>query len=110
MIRVTVSRDSGTDTCTGIELEGHAGFGDYGQDVICAAVSALALNMANSVETFTSDRFEGGSEEETGHFWFRFTGQISSESRLLMNSLVLGIRNIQREYGNQYIHIRVKEV
>ncbi len=105
-----MSRDLGTDTYTGIELEGHAGFGVHGQDIICAAVSALVLNMANSVEAFTCDRFEGGSEEETGHFWFRFTDRISSESKLLMNSLVLGIRNIQREYGNQYIHIRVKEV
>ena len=110
MITVSVSRDSERDVYTGIDLAGHAGYADYGQDIICAAVSALALNMANSVGEFTHDRFDAGSEEETGHFWFRFTDHISSESRLLMHSLVLGLQNIQSAYGKQYIKIRVKEV
>jgi len=110
MITVSVFQDSERDGYTGIELAGHAGYAEHGEDIICAAVSALTLNMANSVEQFTEDPFEGGTEEETGHFWFRFTGSISSESRLLMNSLVLGLQNIRREYGKQYIKIRIKEV
>ncbi len=36
------------------------------------AASALVLNMANSVEQFTDDGFDGNVEEETGHFTFRF--------------------------------------
>ncbi len=47
-------------------MEGHAGYADEGEDIICAAVSALALNFFNSVETFTEDGFEGGAGQESG--------------------------------------------
>jgi len=110
MITVSVFQDSETNSYTGIELDGHADYAEHGEDIVCAAVSALTLNMANSVEQFTEDPFEGDVEEETGRFRFRFTGPVSSESKLLMNSLVLGLQNIRKEYGKQYIKIRIKEV
>lgn len=109
MICVTVFQDSERQT-TGLECRGHAGFGEEGQDIICAAVSALTLNMANSVESFTHDPFAGEVDEESGGFSFYFTGAVSKESRLLMDSLVLGLTQIQESYGNEYITIGFKEV
>lgn len=109
MIQVTILRDRDKNI-KGIEMKGHAGYAEYGQDVICAAVSALALNMANSVEAFTEDRFEGSAAEDGGHFTFFFLETISSESQLLMNSLVLGLENIRNEYGAEYINFRYREV
>ena len=41
---------------------------------------------------------------------FRFLSEISSESKLLMNSLVFGLQNIEEDYGEPYIKIRFKEV
>lgn len=92
---------------------GHAGMADNhqeGQELVCAAVSALTLNMANSVERFTEDSFEVEQDEETGSFHFRFTSDISSESQLLINSLVFGLQDIEEEYGEPYIKIRFEEV
>jgi len=97
----------------GIQMLGHAGLADdhqEGQELVCAAVSALTLNMSNSVEQFTEDSFEVEQEEETGAFLFRFTSDISSESQLLMNSLIFGLQDIEEEYGEPYIKIRFKEV
>ncbi len=109
MICVTVFQDSHKQI-TGLECRGHAGFDAEGRDIICAAVSALTLNMANSVESFTHDPFRGEVDEESGGFSFHFTGEVSRESRLLMDSLVLGLTQIQESYGNEYIAIEVKEV
>ena len=95
MIRVNVFSDSEGNTRK-IELKGHAGYDDYGKDIVCASASALVLNMANSVEQFTDDGFDGNVEEETGHFTFRFTGDISKESKLLMDSLFLVLRISKR--------------
>ena len=95
---------------TGVELSGHAGYAESGRDIVCAAVSALVLNMANSVEAFTEDGFEGEMDEQTGGGAFHFTAEISPESQLLMNSLVLGLRNIEKEYGERHIIIRFEEV
>ena len=113
MIKATVLKDS-TDSVNviyrGIVMEGHAGYAQEGEDIICAAVSALALNFFNSVETFTEDEFEGRAGQEDVQFEFRFTSDISPESQLLMNSLVLGLQNIENDYGRSYINIRFKEV
>ncbi len=112
MIQVTIYADS-EQCCQKIDMVGHAGLAkdhQEGQEAVCAAVSALALNMANSVEYFTDDHFEAWEEEEAGEFHFRFTSQISFESRLFMNSLILGLQNIEKDYGEPYITIRFKEV
>lgn len=91
-------------------MEGHAEYAEEGEDIICAAVSALALNFFNSVETFTEDEFEGGAGQKNMQFEFRFTSEISPESKLLMNSLILGLRNIEKDYGKSYINVKYKEV
>ena len=104
MIQVNILRDR-NEVVKGIDINGHAGYAEYGQDVICAAVSALVLNMANSVETFTDDHCEDG-----GSFSFSFPDKISSESQLLMKSLILGLENIRDEYGAEYIKFRFREV
>ncbi len=112
MINVTVFVDS-EHHYRRIELLGHAGLADdyqEGQELVCSAVSALTLNMANSVEHFTEDQFTAEEDEESGLFRFHFTGDISSEATLLMNSLVFGLENIEEAYGEPYIKIRFKEV
>lgn len=109
MIQVTILRDR-EKTVRGIEIDGHAGYAEYGQDILCSAVSALSLNMANSVERFTDDSFEGSAAEDGGKFAFSFSGVISPESQLLMNSLILGLENIREEYGAEYINFRFREV
>ena len=41
---------------------------------------------------------------------FHFTGTISAESKLLMDSLILGLTDIAESYGDKYIKIRFREV
>ena len=60
-----------------MEVKGHAGYDEYGKDIVCAAVSVLTVNMANSVEKFTDDGFKGSVDEKTGQFIFHFTGTVS---------------------------------
>lgn len=113
MIKATVlkdSTDSGNVIYRGMMIEGHAGYANEGEDIICAAVSALALNFFNSVEALTEDEFEGGAGQENVQFEFRFTSDISPESKLLMNSLILGLENIEKDYGKSYINVKYKEV
>ncbi len=46
----TIAPDQ-TRKITRFLITGHAGSGEYGRDVVCAAVSALAINFVNSVES-----------------------------------------------------------
>ena len=93
-----------------IRIEGHAGYAEYGQDIVCAAVSVLAQNAVNSIETFTDDLFQAEVNEESGALAVRFFDSVSENTNLLLDSMVLGLKSIEESYGRQYIKIRFEEV
>ncbi|MCD7955856.1 MAG: ribosomal-processing cysteine protease Prp [Lachnospiraceae bacterium] len=94
----------------GFSFQGHAGYAPEGEDIVCAAVSALALNTVNSIESFTDDFFEQEFSEDGGYLRITFQENVSEKTSLLMDSLLLGITNIQAEYGNEYITLTYEEV
>ena len=77
--------------------------------VVCAAASVLSINTINSIEEFTDDAFECNSDEESGYLMFRLTEELSNESKILMKSLVRGVKDIQKD-NEKYIKIVFKEV
>ena len=104
MINITVFRDD-NGICNGFQCMGHAEYADYGQDIVCAAVSVLVVNTINSIEEFTDDAIACEVKEENGDVRFEFTGDISSESKLLVESMLLGLRGVEQEYGKEFIVI-----
>ena len=101
MIRISFKYDS-EGIPTGIWCLGHAGADVYGKDIVCAAVSALIINTWNSVEAFTDDDFKGETNEEKGYFLFELAEPCSDDSKLLMRSLEMGLRDIQKD-NRRYI-------
>ena len=79
-----------------------------GQDIVCAAVSVLVINTVNSLETFTDDQFE--VQEDDGYVSFHFTAPVTERGTLLMDSLILGLTEIEHSYNNRYLTVKVKEV
>lgn len=106
MTAVTIYKKSGQ--YTGFTLEGHAGYAEEGEDIVCAAISVLSLNTLNSIEAFTEDRFSG--EEKDGFLSCQFPEPLSEKAVLLLDSMVLGLTDIQKSYGESYIRITFKEV
>ena len=106
MITVTIYKRS--DQYAGFTMEGHAGYAEAGSDIICAAVSVLSLNTLNSIEAFTEDLFS--AEEKDGFLSCSFPDALSEKASLLVDSMVLGLTDIQRNYGKPYIRIVFKEV
>lgn len=51
MVRVTCWKEPDGRT-TRLHVAGHAGAGDYGQDLVCAAVSALVETLALGLKSF----------------------------------------------------------
>ena len=108
MIRVSIFKNE--SVYTGFEFEGHAGFADHGEDIVCAAVSVLVLNTINSIEQFTTDVFDISMDEKRGYIKLEFKNKISRDSILLLNSLILGLQGVEEEYGKEYIKLILKEV
>ncbi|MBR4513751.1 MAG: ribosomal-processing cysteine protease Prp [Lachnospiraceae bacterium] len=92
----------------GFVLSGHANYAKHGKDIVCAAVSMLAINTVNSIETLTEDEFEV-EQGESGELSFRFTKEPSKEGQALLDALRIGLESVKAEYGSSYIEIS-KEV
>lgn len=92
-------------TCTG-----HAGFGKKGRDIVCAAVSVLAINTINSMEELAGEKLKTSVDEETGFLCCRFRPELSERGILLMDSMILGLSGIEKEYGDRYFQLKFKEV
>ncbi len=107
MISLNVFKDS-NDTYRGFSVVGHANYAENGKDIVCSAVSILSINTINSIENFTNDKFVVNSED--GLITFSFTDNVSKESVLLLDSMILGFKTIKKEFGKKYIQILFKEV
>ena len=106
MITITVKKRNGN--YLEFVQKGHAGYAEEGQDIVCAAVSVLVINTVNSLEAFTDDQFE--VQEGDGYVSFHFTTPVSEKGKLLMDSLILGLTEIEHSYNNRYLTVKVKEV
>ena len=104
MIKVKVKRQN--NKVYEIVIKGHAEYDDYGKDIVCAGVSALVLNTINSIEEFTEDKFSCAQEEKSGLVEFVIVSEVSKEASLLMDSLFLGLMNIQHDYGKRFITVK----
>lgn len=106
---ITVEIRKSGDEYAGFSSKGHAEYAKEGYDIICAAVSVLTLNTINSIEKFTDDAFK--AEAADGIVRWKFTElPLSKEAKLLMDSLVLGLEDIQETYGKKYIKIVEKSL
>lgn len=106
---ITVEIRKSGDEYVGFSSKGHAGYAEAGYDIICAAVSVLTVNTINSIEKFTEDAFK--AEAADGMVRWKFTEfPLSKETKLLMDSLVLGLYDIQENYGKKYLKIVEKHL
>lgn len=94
------------------EILGHAGYADFGLDIVCSAVSSVSYTIANGItdvlfiepdikviekEGFMSLDLRLNSEEDI------------DKSQVLMETMLMGIKNIKQLY-DEYIKVIEEEV
>lgn len=95
---IVVCRQNG-----GFSIEGHAGYAPRGQDIVCAAVSALMQTLVASVEELTTDILQVEIQADKAVISY---GNLSERSRVLVNSFFVGINMIAETYPD---HVRLSE-
>ena len=108
MIKVTIYQSS-EGKISGFAVQGHAGYADSGSDIVCAAVSVLTQNTVNSIEEFTEDGFSVDVDEKEGGLYLKMEPGYSGKSKLLLDSLILGLQGIEEEYMD-YLDVIFEEV
>ena len=101
MIRVTFHKKD--HELVSFDMTGHAGFGEYGEDIVCAGVSALAITTVNSIEKLAGYQpIVDVDEVEGGYLYFEVVRDVTKvqaqTTQILLNSLLLGLEDIQSEY------------
>lgn len=108
MINIYFQKNSGK--ISGFNIEGHAGYGEEGEDIVCSAVSAISYTIVNGitevlkidVEHIIKDGFlqlnlKGNSLEEI------------EKCQILLETMMLGFKSMEISYGD-YIKVQVEEV
>lgn len=87
---------------TGITVDGHAGYAEIGNDIICAAVSALTQGLVHSLKALTDDEISYHIAD--GHIDIEYK-DLSEKGCLLIDSFFIAVSDIQRAYGENYVQI-----
>ena len=95
-------------TFQGFHSQDHAGYSAEGQDIVCAAVSALVINFVNSLDELTDDHYQIDVNQENAEIDV-FTEELSHDGSLLLRSLILGLTSVEEEH-EQYLDVIFKEV
>ena len=91
--------------------DGHAGYAEYGNDIVCAAISALVINTVNSLEEIAKEPIQVEADETAGRISCSFLKQpLQEASVVLMNSLTLGLSHIAAQYGKKHCKLTFEEV
>ena len=97
MTNVTLFVDE-SDVLLGFEVKGHSGFGEKGTDIVCAAVSFLATNTVNALETFTDEQPQ--LKEKGPYIHCCYDRAPGDKAGLLLDTFALGMRDLSTEYGD----------
>ena len=109
MITVTVTRENGEPV--GFRVSGHANMGEYGEDLVCAAVSAIVQTAILGI-TEVCHISAGISIEEGETTCILSKDATEDEIRragIVFNTMIAGLRSIQSAYPKT-LKFRNKEV
>ena len=94
----------------GFNCIGHSGYAEAGEDIVCAAISVLVINTINSLDQLAGEKFKLVTNEEDGLIDCRFDNTINDKSELLLESMILGLQEIKKQYGKTFIDLTFEEV
>ncbi len=109
MITVTVTRENGTPV--GFHVSGHANMGEYGEDLVCAAVSAIVQTAILGITEVC--HISAGVSIEEGDTTCILTKDTAEDeiqrAAIVFDTMIAGLRSIQSSYPKT-LKFRNKEV
>ena len=98
MVTVTVLREQGTPV--GFELTGHAYKGAYGEDIVCAGISAITQTALLGVTDVL--KLDAATAQEEGHLRCELSRETAGEdmekAAIVFNTMIAGLTSLQRAY------------
>ncbi|EHL96057.1 ribosomal-processing cysteine protease Prp [Lentilactobacillus parafarraginis] len=110
MIKATIHHFKGH--VSGFTITGHADAGEYGQDIVCSAVSVLSITTVNGLQEVIGLDVNVDSDEQNGGYLSVEIPVIANSTQQLQSDAVLktfenGMADIASSYQD-YIKLNVK--
>lgn len=109
MTTVTIFRSSGR--LAGFEAEGHAGDAEAGENIVCAAISAITQTAVLGLGQYLG--ITGACEISDGYLYYMLPDDLSDETirdaETIIGTMALGLNSIAETNGD-YISIIEREV
>ena len=99
----------------GFYCMGHAGYAKkrlFGTepDILCAAISVTVQSTIMALDEMVDEKMQLTQNEETGFIKCDFRNVLQDKSVFLMDSMVFSLQNLSRQYGEQYLQVKIEEV
>ena len=116
MTKIVFFRSGGT--YYGFEEQGHAGYGEAGDDIVCAAISAMTMLVINTIEVAYASDVDYSIDEGATHIMVRSKAALpefeeDERKRYAISGLFLSyfyqLNDMVEEYYD-YLQVEVKDV
>lgn len=108
MTNVVFKREK--DKLISFSIDGHTGYADEGEDIVCSAITAISNCIGDGILEVL--KIKANYEIRDGFFSLSLKGLPLEEivsCQVLMETLLLGLKNIENMYSD-YIKVKMEEV
>jgi uncharacterized protein YsxB (DUF464 family) len=93
-------------TITELHVSGHAGYAEQGEDIVCAAVTALVVTAQIGLKRVAKHPYEGKAKSGLAYCKLKPGGTPESAARaqVILETTVLGLLDIAKDY-HQFIRV-----
>ncbi|EJO5346430.1 ribosomal-processing cysteine protease Prp [Clostridium botulinum] len=108
MVNVVFKKEN--DNIVFVNMSGHAGSTDQGYDMVCSAISAISITIANGITEIL--KVDPLIKQKDGFLSIDLTSCAEEDihkCQVLMDTMLLGVKSIEFNYG-EYIKLTMEEV
>ncbi|AQW21995.1 hypothetical protein PL11_008730 [Lentilactobacillus curieae] len=108
---IKASIDHFKNHVSGFKLTGHADAGEYGQDIVCSAVSVLSITTVNGLQEVAGIDLEVDSDDDNGGYLSVSIPVLSDAQKSIKADAILdtfenGMKDIAESYS-KYINLKI---
>ena len=81
----------------GYNLIGHAGLAEEGNDILCAALSAIAVNTGNAIEKLSQTEVQTIVNEEEPLVDVRTRGPVDEKAAVLLKTMEMFCEDLEKD-------------
>lgn len=108
MVNASFKRESGS--IVSVNLNGHAGFADEGYDMVCSAVSAVSLTIANGITEVLKVNPKISVKDGFLNIDLKYLSKEDKDRcQILLETMLIGLKSIEMNYRD-YISVEIEEV